>query len=165
MSKPTRERALELFDVDVERGRVFWKKTLPSPRRRVAGTEAGSAGGEKSKRYWAIGVDGRYVKRGHIIYLVAHGKWPSPLLDHINGNSLDDRLANLRAANTEQNAQNVRKRAPSGLPMGVNRMTSGRFKARIRHKRKLIYLGVFETATEAAATYQAKRRELFGAFA
>lgn len=70
---------------------------------------------------------------------------PGAVVDHINGNTLDNRRENLRVVS---HATNNRNRAaytnPSGY-RGVNCHT-GKFAARIAK----VYLGFFETAIEAA---------------
>jgi hypothetical protein len=164
MTPISQARVLELFRVDFDAGKIYWRSP-PKERPDLLDREAGAPTGDARKRYWGVGIDGRRsVKRGHIVYLAALGVWPLPMLDHINGDSLDDRLVNLRIATAAENAQNVRAR-PRDLPQGVSRSASGQFRARIRHNGRLIWLGIFRTPDLAAAAYLAKRKELFGAFA
>ncbi len=166
-NKPTREEALRIFRVDTEAGRLFWR-VAPRTHPRLAGKEAGTPRphSHNRKTYWVVKIGGHPFKRAQIIYLVANGKWPSPCVDHINGNSLDDRAVNLRLATNQQNAWNIKSRVrKSDLPMGVRQIPSGRYAARIRCRRKLIHIGVFDSISQATAAYEAKRRELYGEFA
>jgi hypothetical protein len=162
----TPEHLACLFDVDLDAGRLFWRHG-PRTHPRLAGQEAGGARRSHSgKQYWIVKIDGRAVKRSHLIYLAANGELPSPCCDHINGDSLDDRASNLRRATVAENAQNHKRRARRiALPMGVRHMASGRFQARIGHLGKQVHLGAYATPEEAAAIYRAKRKELFGEFA
>lgn len=95
---------------------------------------------------------------------------PAPvglLTDHINGNSLDARRANLRYATPRQNACN---RAPRrGQLSGVKGVCwhkgSKKWQAAISLGTQRCYLGLYDTVQEAAVAYAAKARELHGEFA
>lgn len=77
------------------------------------------------------------------------------LVDHINGNKLDNRIANLRLATKQQNSCNSRryKSNTSGIK-GVSLVKySGRWRAYIVINRKQIHLGIFSTKEEAGVAY------------
>lgn len=158
---------LNLFDVDIETGRLYWR--APSKyHREKAGMEAGNEQPSRNNKiYWVVSINGRKYRRGRLIFCILHDRFPEPCLDHINGNSLDDRPCNLREATITENAWNHktrRRRIP--LPMGVRLIPhSGRFEARISHHGKQFHLGAFDTPEEAAAVYQLKRKVLYGDFA
>lgn len=147
-------------------GTVTW--LVPSKfHRERTGVQAGSPiPTHAGKVYWAVQINGRKVKRSHIVFCLTHGRWPSGQIDHINGNSLDDRPENLREATPTQNAWNHQRRAKkSPLPMGVRVAKSGRFVARIAVNKQKLTIGTFDTANAASAAYQAARRQHFGEFA
>jgi hypothetical protein len=88
------------------------------------------------------------------------------VVDHINGNGLDNRRSNLRVCTYAQNLHNQhrRKKNASGFK-GVSRAYGGKFAASImcagvRHR-----LGVFANAEDAAMAYDAKAVLLHGNFA
>ena len=86
-------------------------------------------------------------------------------IDHINGNSLDDRAINLREATITQNAWNHKGRSKSsGLPMGIRKLGE-KYQARIAVNKKTIYLGMHATAEAALSVYLQARRTHFGEFA
>ncbi len=163
-ARPSKEDVLNIFRVEPESGRIFW--TNPLGRSRTHGKEAGTLSTcRHGKPYHIIKIRGRFIRRGHIIFFYVNDCWPTHFLDHINGDSLDDRIENLRQATATQNSWNKKSyRKGSNLPMGVTRKEA-RFQARIGLNGKLIPLGCYSTPEEASAVYQLKRKELFGEFA
>lgn len=90
-----------------------------------------------------------------------------PYVDHINGNGLDNRRANLRPATPSQNQANQRKRRDntSGF-RGVQWHPPGqKWRAVIRVKGRLISLGYYPVREEAARAYDAAAIEFFGPYA
>lgn len=87
-------------------------------------------------------------------------------VDHVNGDGLDCRRANLRFATNQQNNAN-RSKNPTHHPFkGVRPGRWGKgWTARITVNNRGIHLGTFETAEEAARAYDAKAVECFGEFA
>ena len=87
-------------------------------------------------------------------------------VDHINGDGLDNRKANLRMATSQENNRN-RTKAPRGSSTfkGVSMRESGRWSARITVNGNGIYLGTFDSEKDAAHAYNEKARELFAEFA
>lgn len=86
-------------------------------------------------------------------------------VDHENLDGLDNRKSNLRLATQSQNMMNrkVQKNNKSGYK-GVN-FRGFTYRARIQVEGKLIRLGNFKTAVEAARAYDTKAKESFGEFA
>ena len=75
-------------------------------------------------------------------------------LDHINGDKTDNRLENLRNATRELNAKNYRRtKTKNDLPQGV-RKHRNKYVARINHRNKKHYLGIYDTPEQASAVYQ-----------
>jgi hypothetical protein len=93
------------------------------------------------------------------------------LVDHRNGNGLDCRRSNLRAASTNQNAWNSRRARNNTTGIkGVSRHRTRphspeRYVARVMVGRKSVYLGTFDTIGEAAMAVAAARPALHGEFA
>ena len=89
---------------------------------------------------------------------------PGRFVDHINGDGLDNRRSNLRIATVSQNNSNVgMTRQRTGL-RGVYQRRSGRWGSQISQNGRLIYLGTFDTAVEAALAYDNAVREMKGPF-
>lgn len=95
-----------------------------------------------------------------IAFALTYGRFPEVFIDHANGNRADNRLANLREANTLQNVWNV----PLPPTAGTKRARSGRWEAFIRVAGKKKYLGNFKTQEQAHAAYVDAAAEVCGEF-
>lgn len=86
------------------------------------------------------------------------------VVDHINGDGLDNRRANLRLCTQGENARNVSARPGTSKFKGVSRR-DGKWRARIMVNRREISLGRFDSEVEAACAYDAAAVRHFGSFA
>lgn len=89
--------------------------------------------------------------RMHRLIMAAQG---GVFVDHIDHNGLNNQRANLRLATNAENCRNqgVRKTNKSGFKGVFKHRKSGRWVAQI-YAGKIIYLGVYDTAIEAARVY------------
>lgn len=88
------------------------------------------------------------------------------MIDHINGNGLDNRLANLRFATSRQNGINRHRENKTGF-RGVYKYKSSKtysFQISLGKGKKYHEYG-FKTAEDAARAYDVKAREIQGSFA
>jgi hypothetical protein len=88
---------------------------------------------------------------------------PGRLVDHIDGNSLNNTRANLRIASPKQNAAN-RRGAISGRFLGVSACATG-FKAMVYPHGMSIFLGIFADEEAAADAYNQAAAAAFKEFA
>ena len=85
--------------------------------------------------------------------------------DHKNHNTLDNQRYNLRVCTCRENLRNRKpNKNTSSQFKGVYRCRN-RWEAGIRNYGRRIYLGKFISEIEAAKTYDAKAKDLFGKFA
>lgn len=89
---------------------------------------------------------------------------PGYVVDHIDGNGLNNRRLNLRVCLHKENLRNSASRKQNGLPKGVNPCRH-RFEARIQVDGVVHRLGTFDTPEEAAAVYREAAERLHGMFA
>ena len=90
------------------------------------------------------------------------------IVDHINGNPLDNRRDNLRICTPKENNRNMPKSKDpaSSIYKGVSLVkNTGRWYASIKCDGKSYNLGCYDTEFEAAQIYDKKATELFGEFA
>uniref|UniRef100_A0A6H1ZW63 Putative homing endonuclease n=1 Tax=viral metagenome TaxID=1070528 RepID=A0A6H1ZW63_9ZZZZ len=113
----------------------------------------------KSQGRWTA-VRGKPLIRMHSVIM----NTPSNLeVDHKDGNGLNNQKYNLRNCTRTQNMQNMK--GFSGYK-GVSYIKRDKYYiSNIKYKGKLIYLGCFKVAEEAAKVYNIAATKYFGEFA
>ena len=112
----------------------------------------------KATGYRHVTINGKEYLEHRIIWLYVHGELPN-VIDHIDGNTCNNKLSNLRNVNYTVNMQNRRapnKHNKSGY-LGVSKVGS-RWKATIVKDRKSIYLGAFDSPEIAYNAYLTAKR-------
>lgn len=87
------------------------------------------------------------------------------VVDHVDGDGLNNQRANLRIATVAQNVHNTRprKRSKTSGYKGVSRFRkTGKWQASIKKGDLRLHLGLFGTDVDAARAYNAAARHLFG---
>lgn len=113
---------------------------------------------EKSP-YRTVTVDGEKFMYHRVAFFVANGYWPE-VVDHIDRNTLNNKISNLRGASRSQNA--INKSKPS---LGVSwHKRTNKWQAYVTKDRKTKFLGYFNCFGEALKVSSDKRKELFEEF-
>lgn len=152
------DRLRYLLAYDALTGQFTYK--VPRGHRRKVGD---SAGGKDASGYLVVVIDDVKFKAHRLAWFYAYGTWPEGQLDHINGNKLDNCLANLREVSPRTNTENKRcaPRNSSTRLLGVhksNNTSDKKWKAAIRVFGKIKHLGYFYTPEEAHEAYLRAKR-------
>jgi hypothetical protein len=153
----TAARLRELLHYDPETG-VFTRLIRTSNSVQV-GDVAGSIG---VAGYMHISVAGAEYYAHRIAWLWVHGVWPENHIDHVDGIRRNNRIANLRDAQSAINHQNLKRpksNNKSGF-LGVHQHPTNRnWVAGICVNSKSVHLGCYLTPELASMAYlEAKRR-------
>ena len=157
----TPSMAEQLLRYNPATGQLTWRQNNGKGSKAQPGKPAGYV----LRGYNHVYLENRAWRATHLIWQIVKRRRPIMEIDHINGIKNDDRWVNLRECTRTNNMRNqpVHKNNKLGIK-GVNERC-GKFQARIRVDKKLLYLGTFDTAAQAAAAYQAAAAKYFGAFA
>lgn len=142
----TRERLLELVGYDIEKGELYWledrgtaKKSDPCGNKRLCGNG-----------YYYMRVEGISAAVHRFVWLFHNGHYDADI-DHINNDTLDNHIENLRLCTRSENLRNRGKFANcSSKYKGVYwKKDSKKWRASIRLDGRTINLGHFKTEEEA----------------
>jgi hypothetical protein len=110
-----------------------------------------------SQDYYKSGIkiNGERINalKHRLVYKFYHPDWDildtstNNQIDHINGNSLDNRIENLRVVTQKQNMWNQTK------AKGYSLRPNGKYQARIKVECNLITIGTYDTEQEAHQAY------------
>lgn len=101
---------------------LIWKRDLVmsnSKLKRMVGKVAGTMQNRKgthkrparlTEKYWAVRYNGKGYKAHRVVYFIANGTLADDLvIDHLDGNGLNNSIGNLRLTTKTINSRNVRK--------------------------------------------------------
>ena len=119
----------------------------------------------RNNRYVTTTIAGKHYTLHRLIYLYHHGVMPDQL-DHINGNSLDNRIENLRPCVTFENTCNRArfKNNTSGYKGVSWNARNKRWFAYVDVRKNRTNIGYFDTVEEAAQAAAQVRTKLHGDF-
>ena len=145
MNEPTIERLNELFYY--KDGHLIWKDS----NTKMKGKKAGCV---KAKGYVYIGVDNMQFRAHRLIYLMHHGHVPN-IVDHIDGDRLNNRIDNLQEISNSENLRKapLRNNSTSGVKGICNTRGSWRV---LDENRKYLgnYPSLFEAMLEAEQYFE-----------
>lgn len=147
----------ELISYDPETGALIWKhrprhlcKTDREHKRWNTSHAGKPASFMRPQGYQGCLVFKHPIPAHRIAWALHYGEWPN-IIDHINGNRADNRIANLRSVDRAENAKNRRLHsANKSGALGVIAHRKG-WRAYITHNYQQIHLGIFPTKEEAIA--------------
>ena len=104
--------------------------------------------------------NGIKIRLHQFVLGIKHNELQGQVIDHINGDSLDNRKANLRIVSQHDNMRNIKpQNTMVGIRVHTNKDGTVRYSARITHNYQTISLGTYNTLEEAQeARRKAKER-------
>jgi len=159
----------ECLDYEPNTGTVLWKHrprshfsseaAFQTHDRHKAGTVAG--GVDSSTGYRVVGLCRKLFYAHRVAWALHHGEWPNGVIDHIDGDRLNNALSNLRVVTQFENARNasIGRNNTSGA-VGVSfDKRSGKWRARVMHQYREVYSGLFASKEAAIAARAAKAKD------
>ena len=141
----------DTFSYDPESGVLIRVKVSHPRYRRFLNKPAGSTKlSYDGVSHVNVSVRNRTHSAHRLCWLIFYGEWPNGIIDHEDGDGLNNRKSNLRCVNSVGNSRNRRKGSPRSGHTGVSwRKDRCRWRARITVNRKIIHLGLFKEIEDA----------------
>lgn len=155
----TQSLLLDFFEY--KDGDLYWKKDMNHI------TKAGNvAGSSTAKDYKNVIFNGRAHKVHRLIFLYHHGYLPE-VVDHIDGNPINNKIENLRAADSLKNSYN--KKIPLHNTSGVKGVhwhtQDKKWRVQFNVNGKSKYFGSYNDIDYAKFVAEAMRYKYHGEFA
>jgi len=163
---PSQEYLSSLLKYSIVTGYFYWKKDKGTHK--LKDKKAGTIRPDKkSAGYVMIGIDGIIYPAHRLAWKMVTGKDPDLLIDHADGDSVNNAWHNLRQATNSQNTQNSKKTAINSTGYkGVWYIKSrNRYRSSITVDGRRRHLGYYETVEDAYRSYCLAAGRHFGEFA
>lgn len=160
-----------IFSYNQDNGELCWKErsigmcktehAMKSFNNKKAGKSVGTVrDNESGKTYLSVKFGGSHYLVHRICYVIMTGKQPE-FIDHINGNGIDNRWANIRSVSLTENNRNMRlfKTNTTGIA-GVGTGRNNRWQSCISINNRQINLGEYDTKAEAIAARRSAEKVL-----
>jgi len=157
---PSPELLRQLLRYDPDTGKLYWKERTPDMFKKESDCKAWNkryAGKEAFKAtvmgYKVGNIFDVQYKAHRVIWSIFYNDCSGFTIDHINGDSTDNRIVNLRKSNALDNMKNrkLQLNNKSGA-LGVCWFKgSNKWKAYIKDNKKNIHLGYFDSLDDAIA--------------
>lgn len=165
-TKITFDRLRELLHYEPETGLFRWRVDKVSSGGQIVARSGAIAGGLNSIGYWQLVIDRNHYLGHRLAWFYVHGEWPSHQIDHVNRDTSDNRISNLRAATHAQQRGNQKRRKDntSGIKGVSFHKSSGLWFARCRKGQRSL-VAYFKSKEAAAKAYEDFAKEIHGEFA
>ncbi len=144
----------EYFEYDASAGHFL--RVKKTNKNQKLGAFVGST---RKDGYINVSICGRLYLEHRLVWLFFFKYLPEEI-DHINRNTSDNRITNLREATRSTNMHNTSAKKNRSLPKGVHKHNK-KFKAVLGVSGVQVHLGVFKTPLEAETAYLKAKHEYF----
>ncbi len=110
----------------------------------------------------ATKIGGKYMGIHRLLMNVKTGE--DVIVDHIDGNPLNNQKSNLRICDRFQNQQNRKTNKNNTLPKGIRLLPSGKYNVRVQTYNKRVVVGTFDTLEKAVEERNRVAKQLHGEF-
>lgn len=145
-------------------GSLVWKEKTSI---KAAAIKIGSAAGwDNGSGYLVVKLMNKNYPIHRLVYLIHHG-WLPITIDHIDGDTLNNKIENLRACSITENCQNqgISKNNTSGYKNVSKNQRCSTWKVEITVNGVKKYLGSYKDKIKAERVAVEARRMYFGEFA
>lgn len=143
----------KLFQYDPDTGEFTYAGEFPRRKKTVGNKKLNKSG----NTYLVISCGGRGARRNfyahRLAWVIHYGELPCGVIDHVDGNGLNNSISNLRCVTQSENLRNSRRRESKSGATGV-REVNGKWQARIVVCGKEISLGVYISKDDAVLARQ-----------
>lgn len=154
----TQRELIDIMRYDPNTGVFYWKQR--GRGRRLNGI----VGSVTTEGYLKTVIKGKFYQMHRLAWLYVTGEFPEYTIDHKNNDRSDNRFNNLRKATKAENKYNSLPQYNKCGYKGVSKRGK-KYRANIGYEYKVLHLGTFDTAEEAAEAYNKKALEFYGEFA
>lgn len=157
---PAVTRMKELLLCDATAGSLHHKIARGG---RAAGSRAGLTNPEVNRGYCQVYIDGKAYRTHRVIWKLVTGKDPVGVIDHINGDTTDNRFENLRDVSVLENNRNRHAVSSNVGHLGVSFCKkSKRYLATISVGNRNYNIGKFHRLTDAVKARKIVADIVFG---
>lgn len=144
---PSQKELRRLFTYEPETGRVFWKKRK-SPN---ISEECVAGYLHKKRKRWHVKVGTKTLMLHRVIWVYQFGDIPEGMVvDHIDHDSSNNKLSNLRCVSRAENNRNMKPRKNKTGVTGVSFDKKRQcWRVQIAFNKKRVYLGSFKKIADA----------------
>jgi hypothetical protein len=156
---PTQEEVQYYFTY--ENGKLYWKNITRNS------IKVGDPAGHSNNRYYVVGINKSTYLIHRLIYIYFNGEIPPGMyIDHIDGNSFNNNIENLRLCTLSQNQYNSKKsKANTSGIKGVSwNIEKKKWKCKCLVNRKPYHLGYYNDINEAKLAVENFRKLHHGEF-
>lgn len=152
-------------------GKLYWKEVperyFDNPKTAIGfnAKHMGNRAGKVNGDYREVGIQRKFYAEHRIIFFMFKGYLPD-YVDHIDGNTFNNNISNLREVTNSQNAANAKMRHDntSGTKGVTWHKKACKWQASITVDGKKKHLGLFDSLEVAKAVREKAAVEIFGDF-